>query len=97
MRWRPLRSVGAELPSVDFPFPFFVMRLTLGEALELSMVFVGKGSSWERPASAAATRTSPDVSEIELEEGGASITQSEELENDFVWWMFVLSHFRREF
>jgi hypothetical protein len=82
---------------VDFPFPFFVMRLTPGEALEFSMVFVGKGSSWERPASAAVTRTSPDVSEIEFEGGGASITQSEELEKDFVWWMFVLSHFRREF
>jgi hypothetical protein len=96
MRWRPLRSIGTELPSADFPFPFFVMRLTLGEALEFSMAFAGKGSSWERPASATVTRTSPDVSEVEFEEGGASITQSEELEEDFAWWRFVLNHFRRE-
>jgi hypothetical protein len=37
-----------------------------------------------------------DNSKGKLEDGGASITQSEELEGDFAWERVVFSHFRKE-
>lgn len=82
-------------PSADFPFHFSFMGPAFGGGLKVSTAFVG-WSSWECLASAVVTRKASDNSKGKLEDGAASITQSEELEGDFVWERVVFSHFRKE-